>query len=567
MTVSGLETAKVLTAALDVPTFTVTELAAAANVSTSTVNNVLARGYQDFFDCLGRDRRQGSRGAPPKRWTIRKDRLTDLYEIVREIRLAGAVPPESQDEDDSRLIDASLGTAVHALVQAAAEEDPESATTLIEAAKTDLVAAGFERDGVPLTNLKSDRQSAARARLIAAVSDVLLAKLTDDEQLIEDAQVRTYPAFVETKPVVVADEWLALVNAATPVHVVFDADPERAVRTFQQEHGLVADGIVGHTTYRALEKATYPRVARMLQHGFSWETYSDVARPQPQLQDLGFSTALWYAQFGLHTRPAVKAHVSEHRATSVRIVAPQASRSLSVLGFPITSGSPHPIGEENLMRLSVGGLSGRRVAIDPVTAGHMAAGDNVELAELAALVRARNMLDARLGRLLDRPVSTGSIGEWIAARIFDIELETAANVPGYDGHFTTGAMAGRTVSVKAYPRREGMLDIDPNAQSDAYLVLTGPKGTLVSSRGTLRPVCVNAVYLFDAHRLRAERVLEAQWEAAEIYPQSNNPLFIVSDEQRRKLELFGCDSAAISDAADQLAQALRDVINEAARLG
>ena len=34
-------------------------------------------------------------------------------------------------------------------------------------------------------------------------------------------------------------------------------------------------------------------------------------------------------------------------------------------------------------------------------------------------------------------MNTGSIGEWIAARIFDIELETAANVAGYDGHFTT----------------------------------------------------------------------------------------------------------------------------------
>jgi hypothetical protein len=58
--------------------------------------------------------------------------------------------------------------------------------------------------------------------------------------------------------------------------------------------------------------------------------------------------------------------------------------------------------------------------------------DDTELAELCALLRERNALDARIGRLLDRPVNTGSVGEWIAARIFDIELETAANTAGYD---------------------------------------------------------------------------------------------------------------------------------------
>ena len=56
------------------------------------------------------------------------------------------------------------------------------------------------------------------------------------------------------------------------------------------------------------------------------------------------------------------------------------------------------------------------------------------------------------GRLLNRLVNTGSIGEWIASRIFDVELESAANVAGCDGHFTTGALAGRTVNVKASGR-------------------------------------------------------------------------------------------------------------------
>jgi hypothetical protein len=182
--------------------------------------------------------------------------------------------------------------------------------------------------------------------------------------------------------------------------------------------------------------------------------------------------------------------------------------------------------------------------------------EDSELAELAALLRERNALDARLGRLLERPVNTGSIGEWIAARIFDIELETAANTAGYDGHFTVGALAGQTVNVKAYGKREGMLDINPHAPLDYYLVFTGPKPTkaaLISTRGTLRPFCIDAVYLFHAHRLHTElqergvkvgvatSIRTVHCELAEIYPRSNNPLLVVSDAQRSRLAMFACD--------------------------
>ncbi len=112
--------------------------------------------------------------------------------------------------------------------------------------------------------------------------------------------------------------------------------------------------------------------------------------------------------------------------------------------------------------------------------------DDREDAELAAAVfRERNALDARLGRLLDRPVTTGHIGEWIAARIFDIELENAANVAGYDGRVRTGAaLTGRTVNVKAYAKHEGMLDVNLRAPLDYCLVFAGRKAAAMSSRGT-----------------------------------------------------------------------------------
>lgn len=179
--------------------------------------------------------------------------------------------------------------------------------------------------------------------------------------------------------------------------------------------------------------------------------------------------------------------------------------------------------------------------------------DDAELAELAALLKERNALDARLGQLLDRPVNPGHIGEWIAARVFDIELEEAANKAGYDGHFTTGDLHGGTVNIKAYGKAEALLDINPNAPLDYYLVFTGLRAAAASSRGTLRPFCIHNVFLFDAHQLQEElvergvkvgeatSVRAAQWEAAEIYPRSNNPSLVVSTAQRAQLAMFACE--------------------------
>jgi hypothetical protein len=177
---------------------------------------------------------------------------------------------------------------------------------------------------------------------------------------------------------------------------------------------------------------------------------------------------------------------------------------------------------------------------------------SAELAELAALVRERNAVEARIARLLERPANTGWMGEWIAARIFDIELEPSANAAGYDGQFTIGALAGKTVNIKTYTRDERMLDMNSPAPCDYYLVLAGPRGVAASARGTVRPFCIERVFLFDSPRLRRElesqgvkireatSVRAAHWDAAEIFPRSTNPLMVLSELQRRQLAMF-CD--------------------------
>jgi hypothetical protein len=148
-------------------------------------------------------------------------------------------------------------------------------------------------------------------------------------------------------------------------------------------------------------------------------------------------------------------------------------------------------------------------------------------------------------------MTSGHLGEWIAAQVFDIELEASAVAAGIDGHFRSGSLQGRTVNVKWYLKREGLLDTTESAALDYYLVLTGPPSAAASSRGTTRPWRIDSVFLFDARQLRSEQairgvkrgvassVTKQQWTAAEIYPLPTNPQLTVTPRQASQLKLFG----------------------------
>ncbi len=119
-----------------------------------------------------------------------------------------------------------------------------------------------------------------------------------------------------------------------------------------------------------------------------------------------------------------------------------------------------------------------------------------------------------------------------------------------DGRFTSGPLQGRTVNVKWYPTRDGLLDVTQSPTLDYYLVLTGPASLAQSSRGTVRPWCIESVYLFGAARLldelrargvktgTASSLRAEQWAAAEIYPHPTNRLVVLTDEHASLLRQF-----------------------------
>jgi hypothetical protein len=81
--------------------------------------------------------------------------------------------------------------------------------------------------------------------------------------------------------------------------------------------------------------------------------------------------------------------------------------------------------------------------------------DDEPVRRIAELLRDRNSIDAHIAAIMQRPMTSGHLGEWIAAQVFDIELEASAVAAGIDGIFRSGPLGGATVNVKWYLKREG----------------------------------------------------------------------------------------------------------------
>src|SRR6195952_2943534 len=152
---------------------------------------------------------------------------------------------------------------------------------------------------------------------------------------------------------------------------VFDDDLDQAVRAFQQERGLLVDGVVGAATHRALREASYRLGARTLHHQFGAPMYGDdVATLQNRLQDLGFYTGLVYGYFGLQTHNGLMSYQREYGMYADGICGPETLRSLYFLSSRVTGGALHAIREEELVRRSGPKLSGKRIIIDPGRGGN-----------------------------------------------------------------------------------------------------------------------------------------------------------------------------------------------------
>ena len=185
----------------------------------------------------------------------------------------------------------------------------------------------------------------------------------------------------------------------------------------------------------------------------------------------------------------------------------------------------------------------------PLTPSRGGSVSNLE--RLACLLARRNATDKKITALIGRPATRGNVGEWIAQTIFGVELEEAANQRGFDGRFADGPLAGKTVNVKWYGERAGVIDINPHAVPDYYLVMTGPKAVAKPARCRSLPLVIAEVFLFDApalvERLRRRgvrlgigaSVRKVEWEEARVYPAAAYGARLpITDAQQEALKLF-----------------------------
>lgn len=168
-----------------------------------------------------------------------------------------------------------------------------------------------------------------------------------------------------------------------------------------------------------------------------------------------------------------------------------------------------------------------------------------ELQHLANLIRRKNQVDGAIAELIERPALAGNIGEFVAARVFGIDLEPPGSHAGHDGVFRDPPLTGKTVNIKTYSRNEWILDISGH-HCDCYLVMTGPPGP-----ARHRAWVVDTVYLFDTAdllaKIRSRRikigvatsVLMEDWEAARIFPARSGAPLRLTRAQAATLKLFG----------------------------
>jgi N-acetylmuramoyl-L-alanine amidase len=177
---------------------------------------------------------------------------------------------------------------------------------------------------------------------------------------------------------VVRDLRERLADAATPGDGGQPADPElfyagldKAVRSFQQERGLLVDGIVGPWTFAALDAARWRLGDRLLQYTPGHLVRGDdVSALQERLLELGFHPGRVDGLFGADTEAAVRDFQRGVGLTADGQVGPDTLRAFADLRRSVRGGSPTSLREREQVRRSGHSLAGRIVVLDPGHGGH-----------------------------------------------------------------------------------------------------------------------------------------------------------------------------------------------------
>jgi N-acetylmuramoyl-L-alanine amidase len=175
----------------------------------------------------------------------------------------------------------------------------------------------------------------------------------------------TGPAVSEIRSTLVALELLPIPDDQTP-DSVFDLSVEQAVRAFQQQRGLITDGIVGPATFRALRDATYRLGGRPLAYLVSAPiSGDDVFALQERLLELGYDAGRPDGTFGAQTEQALRSFQRDYGLVVDGICGPATVRAFRQLSPMARGGRPVFLREQERVRQAGPLLRGKRIVIDP----------------------------------------------------------------------------------------------------------------------------------------------------------------------------------------------------------
>jgi N-acetylmuramoyl-L-alanine amidase len=175
----------------------------------------------------------------------------------------------------------------------------------------------------------------------------------------------TGAAVAEVRTILVGLELLQTTGEADG-GAVFDQQMEHAVQAFQQQRGLITDGVVDDATYRALRDATYHLGSRPLSWTMSRPiSGDDVLVLQERLLELGFDAGRPDGLFGSQTEHALRGFQREWGLNADGICGPVTVRALRQLAPKARGGRPVLLREQERMRRVGSRLSGKCVVIDP----------------------------------------------------------------------------------------------------------------------------------------------------------------------------------------------------------
>jgi N-acetylmuramoyl-L-alanine amidase len=182
---------------------------------------------------------------------------------------------------------------------------------------------------------------------------------------------------------------------------LYDAPAEQAVRAFQQQRGLITDGIVGQATYQALRDATYRLGGRPLAYLVSAPVSGDdVLTLQERLLELGYDAGRPNSVFGPQTESALRNFQRDYGLTVDGMCGAETVRALRQLSPRARGGRPVLMREQEQVRRAGPRLRGKRIVIDP---GHGAQDNGV----LVDGIRESDLMWDLARRLEGRMVATG----------------------------------------------------------------------------------------------------------------------------------------------------------------